>query len=270
MHPVLHLSAHGIIDRLLSCLVAKIPNQVQPLKIVVISLATATARRSQVGTRLNELGCEFEFFDALNGAAGTGSFHSIDTRKHVLNTGRLPTQGEVGCYASHLGVWQDCVDSNEPVCVLEDDCYLEDFFPAALATASRLCGQYGFIRLQTESRGKKRLLREADDFQLCRYTKMPHSTLAYVIAPGVAKSFIARSTVMDCPVDVFIKRFWEHGNALYGLTPYSARESSLANDTSIRSRKRLGKDPITRIARVVTKADWYLRRTAFNRTFGKR
>lgn len=240
-----------------------------PVNIHVISLAEADQRREHVRAQLDRLGCAFSFFDAADGSAGRLLFEAVNTRKHLINTGRLPTTGEIGCYASHLGLWQRCVTDNEPICILEDDCHLEDFFPAALTIASRLVAQYGFIRLQTETRAQKRPVRKVDDFQLYRYTKMAHSTLAYVIGPDVAKSFIEHSTVMNCPVDVFIKQFWEHGNALYGLAPYAALESQLACQTSIGDRRRPQKDLITRLNRVMAKTRSFLCRTAFNRRFAR-
>jgi hypothetical protein len=75
---------------------------------------------------------------------------------------------------------------------------------------------------------------------------------------------------MECPVDVFIKRFWVHRCALYGLTPYAARESVLAGETSIGDRSRPRKDLMTRIARVSAKANGFLQRAAFNRALRAR
>ncbi|MDH3588455.1 MAG: glycosyltransferase family 25 protein, partial [Gammaproteobacteria bacterium] len=220
------------------------------MKIYVISLANAVARRAQTRQQLEDHDLEFEFLDALDGIDGSQLFDRIDSHAHLVHTGRLPTPGEIGCYASHLKAWHGCIADSHPVCVLEDDCQLQSFFAAALAAASKLIEQYGFIRLQTESRGRKYPVRDAGRFQLHRYTKMPHSTLAYVISPRVARRFIDCSKVMSESADVFVKQFWVHDQPLYGLTPYAATEGPLSNTPHISGRKRTPKSLLTRIIRI--------------------
>jgi len=51
--------------------------------------------------------------------------------------------------------------------------------------------------------------------------------MCYAIAPHVAGSFIQGSRVMTGPVDLFIKRFWEHKQPLFFLFPPAVDGSGL-------------------------------------------
>ena len=240
------------------------------MKIYVISLPAAEARRAHARQRLDELRLEFEFVDGVDGSRGAAVFDRIDSDLYVIHTGRTPTAGEIGCYASHVTAWKQCAAEGKPVCILEDDFQLEDFFPESLGFAAELIEECGFIRLQTESRGHKYRVHDRGRFQLHRYTKMPHSTLAYVISPSAARRFIEHSRVMTGPVDVFVKRFWDHRQPLYGLTPYAVQESVMSDTSHIAGRRSSPKNLATRIRRVCTRFSWFVRRVAFNLTHYRR
>ena len=64
---------------------------------------------------------DFEIERAIEGRAGSDYFEDCDLWQYWLNTGRSPSDGEIGCYASHLRLWQLCVASGEALVVMEDD-----------------------------------------------------------------------------------------------------------------------------------------------------
>ena len=87
------------------------------LKIFVISLPDAAERRERAARQLGELGLAFEFFDALRGeqVIEAGYFERCDEEEWLLNTGHPMSPGEVGCFASHRSLWQECVEIGEPL-----------------------------------------------------------------------------------------------------------------------------------------------------------
>ncbi|HEX5787752.1 MAG TPA: glycosyltransferase family 25 protein [Woeseiaceae bacterium] len=229
---------------------------------MVISLADALERRRQAAWQLGEQGLDFRWLDALRGAAAQqqGSFEVIDEIRWILHTGRRPTPGEIGCFASHRLAWQQCVAAGQPILVMEDDFRLLPGFRPALEWLEELVGEYGFVRLQTETRARKRLVRRRGDLSLWRYTKVPHSMMCYGISPAAAQAFL-RQTVQICePVDVFVKRYWAHGQAVYGIMPYSVEESGLSRSTSIAGRAKSRKSPAVALARFGTRLNWLCRR----------
>lgn len=74
----------------------------------------------------------------------------------------------------------------------------------------------------------------------------------------------------QCPgsrtIDVHIKRFWEHGHLMYGLSPYTVTEGRAAFDSTIKGRQKAVKRPKLKLMRPVTKLSWFLKRVTFNLT----
>lgn len=237
------------------------------MRVHIITLEQSAARRAALEERLRLLGVDYELSQAIEGAAGYAAFEECDLWEYFLNTGRAPSDGEVGCYASHLRLWQLCAASGEPLVIMEDDAAPLPIFAAALEATRRLIHRYGFVRFEYDGPSqpaRTRELEQAGSFTIHYFAKYPYGAMCYALTPEVARSFIASSRELRAPVDQFIKRCWEHGQPLYGLLPYSVREGSLAVDSTIRSRT---KEPLTlgrRARRFVHKLRTSLQRAAFN------
>ena len=235
------------------------------MKIFVISLATSCARRNSAASQLHKLGLEFEFFPAIHGRHVLDSyFDGYDEERFLRNTGRKVCAGEIGCYASHLALWRKCIELDEPVVIMEDDFLLLEGFPESLRQLGSNIGQYGYIRLQAEKCARKNKEKECGSFVLWRYTKAPHGAMCYGISPSVATAFIEQSNTLTAPVDVDVKKFWNHRQPIYGLTPYVVSESDLSWSTDIKGRQKLKKPLRMRFLRIITKCDWYFSRLRFN------
>ncbi len=206
--------------------------------VFVISLRSATARRERAQSQLQAAGVPFSFFDAVTppDVSTGGEFRSIDEEAFLVNTGRVPVPAEIACYASHRRLWRQCADMGEPIVILEDDFTLRPNFPDALRTALLLVDESGFLRLQTDLRARKTPVAGGAKFTLARFTYPPHGLMGYCISPSVARLFVAASEVVDAPVDVFVKRYWEHHLPLFALLPYSIEPSVLSLDSTIPGR----------------------------------
>ena len=215
------------------------------MKIYVISLVAATARRSSVAAQFRRLGLEFEFFDAIDGSVGLNDFFDgVDSQTYRLNTYRDPVPGEIGCYASHLALWRRAVQRNEPVVVLEDDCQIGSNFADSLAVLERIIERFGFIRLQDfirstplKSAHSSREVAQIDGFGIHYLSNVPLCLLAYAVSPGSAKQLVECSRRITAPVDKFVQRTWEHGAPIFAMSPASVTPSMLAAETTIGSRK---------------------------------
>jgi len=232
------------------------------LKIFVISLPDALERRKNAGQRMAEVGLSFEFFDARRGkqVLDEGYFERCDEDEWLLNTGREMTPNEVGCFASHRSMWQKCVELGEPIMIMEDDFRLLPGFAGAVAQVAEHVEAFGFIRLQDETRARKQRIAELGDYTLWRYSKAPHSTMCNGITPEVAQRFVEQTRVAREPVDVFIKKFWEHGQPIYGLTPYTVTESRLSQATFIPDREKARKSIGIATRRFLRKCGWEVKR----------
>jgi len=238
------------------------------MKIFVISMTDSVERRKNAKKQLDKAGLEFTFFDALTGKNGFSEhFSAYDEYQYLLDTGRKTTAGEIGCYASHLALWKTCVDLDEAIMIMEDDFLLKENFVDAFHESEKLIADYGFIRLQRANRVKRKFVKNAGKFSLLYYTKMPHSLMCYVISPAVAKVFIRSSSTLTAPVDVMIKKIWQHKQRLYGLSPYPVFEDKLSKISGIPGRIKHKKSLMLQVMRIVTKITWIVKRILFTYNF---
>jgi glycosyl transferase, family 25 len=92
------------------------------IPVVVLNLKSSTARRQQIDTRLENLGIDYHFFDAVDGRLLSAIELDCLAPPSSLLFDRSLTSGEIGCAASHFAViHQFAGEDNDFVCVLEDD-----------------------------------------------------------------------------------------------------------------------------------------------------
>jgi hypothetical protein len=73
--------------------------------------------------------------------------------------------------------------------------------------------------------------------------------------------------VLAGPVDVFIKKFWEHGQPLFALSPSCVNGGTLSAASTIKHRDKGATDARLRAARTLTKLEDLIRRARFNRSY---
>ena len=236
------------------------------MRVYVINCRQHGERRAAARSKLEQAGVRFEFFDGLSAddARRREVFDAIDEREFLINTGRQITDGEIGCFASHREIWKRTTELDEPVVIMEDDFELLGDFGKVLDVVSTLINRAGFIRLQTDLRAKKCRGIEVDDFRLCRFTKPPHGSMCYSLAPHVARHFVAASRVLVAPIDIFNKKYWEHGQPMFVLTPYAVGPSSQHGHTTIGGRVKTPKPLPIAARRFLRKVVSYPKRWRFN------
>ncbi|MBT8084786.1 MAG: glycosyltransferase family 25 protein [Woeseia sp.] len=208
------------------------------MRTFVISLPESIERRARIEQQLASQDVPFSFYDAINlNNERNHYFHHCDEQRFLLNTGRTPTAGELGCFASHLMLWRTCRLLDVPILVLEDDADIADDFGRTLPFVERYIKRFGFIRLQDNDKGGERNVIRQQQRHINFCTRYPHGSLGYAISPEVAHAFIEHSEIFRAPVDVFIKRYWEHGQALFSIAPALASTSELSRHSTIVERQ---------------------------------
>lgn len=236
------------------------------MRIFVINMPEHADRRLSSEQKLRSLGLPFKFLDAISGKAAIhdGLFSDYDEDEFLLNTGRCITMGEIGCFASHRELWALSCRLNESIMIMEDDFDLLNGFVDAIQSAEDVTGKLGFLRLQTDRSARMHAVLASRRFTVSRFTKAPHSTMCYSISPQVAQCFIEASRVFDAPVDVFIRKFWEHRQPLYALKPYTVAPSVMSVDTTIAGRVKGRKKFKVAARRLIRKGRWHWQRLLFN------
>lgn len=100
------------------------------IPIFVISLARAPERRKSIEEHLRGLDLQYEIVDAVD-----GKLLPVDEQKKLLAPGVSYAPGVIGCYLSHLAVYESLIDRSIPMAlVLEDDARLNPKIVHALKT----------------------------------------------------------------------------------------------------------------------------------------
>jgi glycosyl transferase, family 25 len=150
--------------------------------------------------------------------------------------------GEIGCYASHLRVWQTMAsDEASFALVLEDDVLLGRDLPDLLAAVAALPATWDMIKLIGRDRERvwRRwpLLAHSD---LVRYRRAPSLTGAYLLSRAGARKLAGARQPFFRPVDVDLRFWWETDLRLYGLQPYPVSLGEASFTSSIGQREQVG------------------------------
>ena len=154
----------------------------------VINLDRSADRMEFMRAQLHRFGIEAERFPGVDGAAGVPDWLSEEfAGPHEL------TNGEIGCYASHLKIAQMMVGESLPhVVVLEDDVTIDaDFERTCREAIANAPASWDYIHLSSVV---KRAVMEVGSLSggrsLIRYSKLPVNTAAYILSNRGARKWL--------------------------------------------------------------------------------
>jgi len=122
--------------------------------IRVISLVDSP-RRAGIRRILSRHGVDFDFEDAFDarGLDAAACSAMTDAAKVIARYGRSLSGGEIGCFMSHVGVWEKIVRSGRAAIVLEDDAMLDGMlFERFLSTPAELLSNHADLVLLGRSK----------------------------------------------------------------------------------------------------------------------
>jgi glycosyl transferase, family 25 len=148
--------------------------------------------------------------------------------------------GEIGCYASHLGAWQQFIaGSHAHLAVFEDDIEIEPSIGSVLDAIARLRGDWDMVKLIGRPDREKvaSCVPLPDGRQLATYLRVPSRTAAYVISRRGARKLLARRPPFGRPIDIDLRHWWECDLSVLGVLPYPVREGPASCRSSIVGRE---------------------------------
>lgn len=204
-----------------------------PIAVFVISLKRSQDRRDYIAAQLQAQRIDFSFFDAIEGSDKSNSLlKRYNYAKRLwLTSGKMPTDGEIGCYASHYSLWQKCVDMGQPIVVIEDD---SGILPDALQTLKMVADKiqkYGYLKLENVIRGETIVREETDDYRISWMSDNFGGARAYAIAPWAAKKLLDGSKRWSLPVDNYIGAPYFHGMESYHISPFMVGDADMFETT---------------------------------------
>ncbi|WP_421855969.1 glycosyltransferase family 25 protein [Oricola sp.] len=203
------------------------------MKVLVISLQSKPERAARVTARLDALGVPHDVFSAVDGTRGEHeAWQQYDEAACLREFGKGLLPAEIGCFASHYSIWQQCANEGVPILVLEDDVTILDGFPDALEIAQAHLEDRQLIRLAGLTRRPFRQVKGLGGRNLVRFLRGPEGTQAYMLAPEGAEALLRAATRWIRPVDHFLDRFWVHRVLPYAVLPFEIIHTKDAERTS--------------------------------------
>jgi hypothetical protein len=193
----------------------------QLISVYVISLARAAARRAAICKHLTSHDVEFTIMEGVDGA----TLHPEELSR-LMAPGACIHPGAVGCYLSHLRVYQDIVDkSTEMALVLEDDARISARVIEFLRSPPPPAPAFDYCFLDCDdhddagpifydSSGGQALAGGLSAYTL---SAGPHTLHAYLITGAAARRRLAHGLPITKPIDT------------YGHLPYPIRFAAMVN-----------------------------------------
>lgn len=177
----------------------------QPLPVFVVSLARAAARRADIAQHLADLGIDFIMTDAVDGKLLPPEEHA-----RLLAPGvTYANPGVVGCYMSHMNIYQRMVDETIPAAIiLEDDAALKPgIVPLIRQGLATTDFDYAFLDCDHDG-GDGPVFYDPDDrlvlgggLTAYRLSSGPMATHAQIVSLAAARKRLTHGLPIHEPVD---------------------------------------------------------------------
>ena len=173
------------------------------MHIYVINLARSPDRRIAMAAKLRGSKASIEFFDAIDGSA-------VDRNLFLMANGL--SDGEVGCYLSHVGVWKMLVESKfDSALILEDDVDCQDDLHDLCEGFSSLPFDVHLIRLSSLKKAKGTEIWSRDARRLLIADMHPSGSQGYWLSRKGAIALLARMSMPSRELDKALDRSWRFG-----------------------------------------------------------
>ena len=220
--------------------------------VFVINMAGNTTRMARAAAELDRLGIAFTRFEAVDGRAlSPEDLAQVYDPLANASRARHPLIGpEIGCYLSHLALWDWLAASDAPGCIiLEDDFAAADDFAQVLRAVAADTGHWDIAKLFSARVGQQLLDPRplVPGRKIAVPYKVPNTTLGYAIRREAATRLAARALPVSRPIDEDHKHFWEQDLHVALVAPPPLAFSQDSTDSgSITATRRRAKHPAGR------------------------
>ncbi|MDB5930135.1 MAG: hypothetical protein JWR60_1842 [Polaromonas sp.] len=230
------------------------------MKIFVISLPEAKARRALIHEQMTAAGLAYSIIDGIRPTATQIQSSGYSEHRRLVRYGYGLSTGEVGCFLAHQAAWKLVRMQNEKCLILEDDAMVSGLTPSLLECLRH--SPYRLIRLAGTFKKRHKFIGKTT---YAKYWGDPAGTVAYVVAPQEAEKLLEKSSSFYMAVDDFMEARQLHGVHTYARLPYPVRHSG--EDSHINDRNRPSLSVAVRLRRMLVRIpidiNKYLHRLAY-------
>lgn len=192
------------------------------LPVYLINLDRAVQRRETIQVRLAEQGLSYTRIPGVDGRAEEARLlAAVDIPAFRRNMGREVLIGGIGCYHSHLRVWEAFLASGAPhALVLEDDATFGPDFAEAIDLALRAHDHWDLLKLNCIRAKLPVSQGRLGRWSLMAYLGPNTGTGAYLINRATAAKLLPAMARVTRATDHEIGRFFVHDFRLRGMEPW--------------------------------------------------
>lgn len=168
-------------------------------------------------------GLDWQFVDAAESLPADLPHNEEATVRTIR---RSLTRGELGCFASHFGIWRQlaAMPATSAMVVLEDDLLIDPGFFANLEAIAASIPDIPYLRLHAKAPAPADVIGRVAGRHLVRYRGMAFGTQAYLLRQPAAALLVASITCVVRPIDDELDRYWAHRVVSCGLFPFPVLE----------------------------------------------
>jgi glycosyl transferase family 25 len=204
------------------------------LGIWLINLDRDSARRAEMERQLDALGLKYTRFAAIYGKDQVDDLSKrADANAYARNMGSPIIPGKMGCYASHVAVWEALLASDHKVAlILEDDVVFHDDFLESLDLALAGSAHWDIVRFNC-IRAKLPISQgRIGPYTLNAYAGPFTGNATYLLQRDVAARMLPNLWPQTRAFDHELNRFFRHDFRQCGLEPFSSHVDD-GNQSSI-------------------------------------
>ncbi|MEM9788549.1 MAG: glycosyltransferase family 25 protein [Pseudomonadota bacterium] len=194
------------------------------LGIWLINLDRDAKRLAGMEAQLDAMGLDYTRFPAIYGKDHAAELAKrADADAYARNMGSPILPGKMGCYASHIAVWEAFLASKHKVAlILEDDVVFHDDFLESLDLALAAAAHWDTVRFNCV-----RAKMPVSQGKIGRYTLNAYigpftGNATYLLKRDVAERLLPNLWPQTRAFDHELNRFFRHDFRQFGLEPFSS------------------------------------------------
>ena len=195
------------------------------IPIFVINLKEDTERWRSISDQINTLGVSFSRFNAYRGEYIPERWHHqfFPIQKSYEPFRSTLTNGELGCYVSHLACMNMLLEGNHlAAMIFEDDIIINSKISGLFSNIDKLPKNWDFIHLSGRPKSAFVSLGDiAPDLELVKFSRIPTRSSGYIVSRSGAEKFIChkQGNLRRVPNDIEVKNAYIRKLNVYGCLP---------------------------------------------------